>query len=136
MAKRDVNAISKGRAAKGKRETESWKPRDPGRVVLASGRSGSAQPLAMPDYGGMTLSGGRVFGTQRSITEAGQESGRNSADSGTERVTVRSGKDSSRTYTTKGKYADGVERYAEGGEVGGCRGGGAALRGTKFRGVK
>ena len=26
--------------------------------------------------------------------------------------------------------------YAEGGEVGGCRGGGAALRGTKFRGVK
>jgi hypothetical protein len=26
--------------------------------------------------------------------------------------------------------------YAMGGEVGGCRGGGAALRGTKFRGVK
>ena len=29
-----------------------------------------------------------------------------------------------------------VEGYAMGGEVGGCRGGGAALRGTKFRGVK
>ena len=117
MAKREVNAMSKGRAAKGKRETESWKPRDPGRVVLASGRSGSAQPLAMPDYGGMTLSGGRVFGTQRSITEAGQESDRNSADFGTERVTVRSGKDSSRTYTTRGKYSDDTKRYATGGMV-------------------
>jgi len=29
-----------------------------------------------------------------------------------------------------------VKGYAMGGKVGGCRGGGAALRGTKFRGVK
>jgi hypothetical protein len=29
-----------------------------------------------------------------------------------------------------------VKGYAMGGKVGSCRGGGAALRGTKFRGVK
>jgi len=40
-----------------------------------------------------------------------------------------------------GRYADEmmgggmVNGYALGGKVGGCRGGGAALRGTKFRGV-
>ena len=34
-------------------------------------------------------------------------------------------------------YRSGIEFFKDGGEVGGsCRGGGAAMRGTKFRGVK
>lgn len=34
-------------------------------------------------------------------------------------------------------YRSGIEFFEDGGEVGGsCRGGGAAMRGTKFRGVK
>ena len=112
MAKK-TDSTSKGRAAKGARETADKKAKKEAtekkgksgkRVVLASGRSGSYEPLATPSYPGWTLSGGRLFGTRRMITEEGEKYP-STADSGTERVTVRSGKNSSRTYTTKGKYA-------------------------------
>ncbi len=89
MAKRDVNAISKGRAAKGKRETAG----DPITAYPRALRRGETDEKYL----------GVLNRINRAAAGMPQE--------------------------------EDAQMFAMGGEVGGCRGGGAALRGTKFRGV-
>jgi hypothetical protein len=129
MAKRDVNAISKGRAAKGKRET----------IPRTRTTSTGAQQF---DRGPETITG-LIAGAPWSASMDKKYPGRGydelEADMAKLDREHRQGMADISEAAHKRKMARnmrGVEGYAMGGEVGGCRGGGAALRGTKFRGVK
>ena len=129
MAKRDVNAISKGRAAKGKRET----------IPRTRTTSTGAQQF---DRGPETITGliaGAPWAASMDKKYPGRGYDELEADMAKLDREHRQGMADISEAVHKRKMARnmrGVEGYAMGGEVGGCRGDGAALRGTKFRGVK
>ena len=136
MAKRDVNAISKGRAAKGKRETiprtrttsTGAQQFDRGAEAITNSTAKSYQRGAMPAWAAAM---DREFpGRGYDKMEARM------VDIDKELQEKLSAIDEAENKSTMARNMRGVEGYAMGGEVGGCRGGGAALRGTKFRGVK
>ena len=136
MAKRDVNAISKGRAAKGKRET----------IPRTRTTSTGAQQF---DRGGKAITNSAAKSYVRGAMPAWSAAmDREFPGRGYDKMEARmvdidkelqeklSAIDEAEHKSTMARNMRSVEGYAMGGEVGGCRGGGAALRGTKFRGVK
>ena len=130
MAKRDVNAISKGRAAKGKRETI---PRT--RTTSTGAQQFDRGPETVPTFAGS----GSAWSAAMDKRFPGSGYDKMEADMAKHEKKLRQEYSDINEAKHKRKMAinmRGVEGYAMGGEVGGCRGGGAALRGTKFRGVK
>jgi hypothetical protein len=76
-------------------------------VKTESGRSGSSSAVVSPSAKRkITRKGGEEWGTDRQISAAGAKYGSTSKDLGTEFTTVRSGKNSSKTYAKRGKFAD------------------------------
>lgn len=137
MAKRDVNAISKGRAAKGKRETI---PRT--RTTSTGAQQFDRGPEAVRNVGKGSYEKPGVLPAWAAAMDKEypgrgyDEMEARMVDLGKEYQEKMSAIDEAAHKRTMARNMRGVEGYAMGGEVGGCRGGGAALRGTKFRGVK